>query len=85
MLLGLLILFYIMATTIRLTCDQKDLLEWFGTVVHTNDGENKYMYLPFWFKETNTPGIYEVYSLENIPDDLKEAVDDIRNTKADTD
>ena len=34
------------------------------------------MYLPFWFKATGTPGVFEIYNLESIPDDLKEAIDE---------
>lgn len=35
---------------------------------------NEYIYLPFWFKTTNNPDELIAYGIDEIPDDLKEAI-----------
>jgi len=55
------------------------ILNDYANIVQTKEG-NAYYHIPFWFKATDKPDVFEVHSLENIPDDLRGALE--RNRKA---
>lgn len=62
---------------VNLSQEQQDLFKNFGSVVNTAEG-NTYRYLPFWYKETDVKDVFEIISLEKVPDDLKDAIKDTR-------
>ena len=55
----------------------KDALEGIGTIAAIDN--SIYYYLPFWFKKTDKEGVYEVFSMANVPSTLKELLKNIRN------
>ena len=59
--------------------EQIDLLNNIGTIVNTADG-SVYKYLPFWFKETDEEGIYELFTFEQLPDELIETIKSMRDS-----
>ena len=59
--------------------EQTDLLNNIGTIVNTADG-NVYKYLPFWFKETDEKGVYELFTFEQLPDELIETIKSMRGS-----
>lgn len=49
--------------------EQTDLFNNIGTIVNTSEG-SVYRYLPFWFKETEEEDVYELFTFEQLPDEL---------------
>lgn len=50
-----------------------DLFDEVGQVVTTSEG-NTYRYFPFWIKDTKNDTIFELMSLDKLPDDLTEEI-----------
>jgi hypothetical protein len=42
---------------------------------------NRYFYIPFWFKKTDEEGIYEEYFLDDLPQELIDAIKFFRENK----
>jgi hypothetical protein len=61
---------------VKFSKEQIDLLNT-GTIVTTASGET-YRYLPYWFRETNEEGVYELFTFEKLTDELIETIKDIR-------
>jgi hypothetical protein len=53
---------------VKITKEQQELLDT-GTMVITPENVT-YRYLPFWYKETEDEGVFEVIPLGKLPDDL---------------
>lgn len=53
--------------------EQIDLFNNIGTIVNTAEG-SVYRYLPFWFKETEEEGVYELFTFEQLPDEFIEII-----------
>jgi len=53
--------------------EQTDLFNNIGTIVNTAEGR-VYRYLPFWFKETEEEDVYELFTFEQLPDELIESI-----------
>ena len=64
---------------IKFTQDQADLLRNAGTVIKFPNG-NKYMYLPFWYKDSED-NVLEEYNPDKIPDELREELKSQREAK----
>ena len=62
---------------LKFSKEQTDLFNQVGTIVNTANG-NIYRYLPFWFKETEQEGVYELLTFEQLPDELIETIKDMR-------
>ena len=63
----------------RLAQDKRTLHEFIkrnATVIITKD-DNHYYFLPYWFLDTKE-GSYELYPLGRLPEDLKEAIKNLR-------
>lgn len=58
--------------------EQTDLFNNVGTIVNTAEGST-YRYLPFWFKETNEEDVYELFTFEQLPNELIETIKRMRN------
>ena len=56
----------------KLSISQYRLLAKLGKMIYTKEG-NKYLYLPFWFKE-NQDGTFTIISSDKLPDDLLESL-----------
>jgi hypothetical protein len=54
---------------LKLEEQQKLMIEKLGHIVTTPSGST-YMHIPFWFKETDMYGVYEVISTEFLPEEL---------------
>lgn len=65
--------------TVKLTDEQKDLLNFFGTAVTV--GLNTYKYLPYWYKFEDGSQMQEQHSLDELPKDLTDYIHGIRGTK----
>jgi len=48
-----------------------------GSKIVTSEGI--YYYMPFWFKWNEEDATFSLYDYDNIPEDLKNAINDIRN------
>ena len=57
--------------------EQMELLNNMGTIVNTVSGET-YRYLPQWFRETEEEGVFELFTFENLPDELIDTIKDMR-------
>jgi len=66
-----------MAAIITLTKDQQDLLKSSGNHILSGDS---YYNLPQWFKETDKDGIFEVFFINELPDNVKQAAEKIIET-----
>jgi hypothetical protein len=64
-------------TRLKLTEPQEDFLKIAGNVVVTASGST-YYYMPFWYRKTDAPGIYEIHDLDHVPQELKEVIIDLR-------
>ncbi len=58
---------------VQLTKEIIDFLDYWGTIV--NIGDNKYQYMPLWFKTNNSENVHEVLTFENLPKELKDWID----------
>uniref|UniRef100_A0A6M3LRB3 Uncharacterized protein n=1 Tax=viral metagenome TaxID=1070528 RepID=A0A6M3LRB3_9ZZZZ len=47
------------------------------TKVHTRGG-SIYYYIPFWFTKTEEEDIFEEFSFDSLPEELKKAIKDLR-------
>lgn len=60
----------------------KEVLQFFlenGIIVDIVEGQKKYTFLPYWFEVIDAEkGIVIFHSLENVPDELKEAITEKR-------
>ena len=64
---------------IKLTQDQKNLLE-MGRKLQLNNSDKEFIYfLPFWFKIKEDSLEGELYMLDNLPEEFKEHIKAIRN------
>ena len=59
--------------------EQTDLFNNIGTIVNTAEG-SVYRHLPFWFKETEEEGVYELFTFEKLPDELIETIKSMRDS-----
>jgi len=57
--------------------EQIDLFNNIGTIVNTASGKT-YRYLPHWFRETEEKGVFELFTFENLPDELIDTIKDMR-------
>ena len=57
--------------------EQIDLFNNIGTTVSTPNGKT-YRYLPHWFRETEEEGVFELFTFENLPDELIDTIKDMR-------
>ena len=57
--------------------EQIQLFKENGVLASTPEGE--YMFLPFWFKETEAEDMFEAISLGKLPEDLKEFIIEFRD------
>lgn len=64
---------------VKLKRDSANFIERTGTSMVTNG--NEYFYIPFWFKKTDVFGMYEEYSLEDMPQELKDAITFFQDAK----
>jgi hypothetical protein len=64
---------------IKLTKQQEEFLL-NGTVVNTKGGE-KWIYFPYWFKETNEQGVFEEYTFEQLPEGIKKYLNNLKEKK----
>lgn len=55
-------------------CQRDFLLN--GSVVNT--GKDKWIYFPFWFKETSEIDVYEMVSFEKLPEGLKKYMENLK-------
>ena len=62
---------------VKLSKEQIDLFNNIGTIVSTTS-DKTYRYLPHWFRETEEEGVFEVFTFENLPDELINAIKDMR-------
>ncbi len=60
--------------------EQIDLFNNIGTIVTTEEGST-YKYLPFWFKETDEEGVYELFKFEQLPNELIDTIKNIRGER----
>ena len=60
--------------------EQVDLFNNIGTIVNTTSGKT-YRYLPYWFRETDEEGVFELFTLDRLPDELIDTIKDIRKEK----
>ena len=58
---------------IKFSKELTDLLDNIGTIVHTSE-DDIYRHIPFWFKETDEEGIYELLTFEQLPNELNELI-----------
>jgi hypothetical protein len=59
-----------MKVKVELTKSQKELFTRMGTVINTQKGE-KYLYMPFWFKEIEgEETAHEIMTFEQMPKEL---------------
>ena len=63
---------------VKFSKEQIDLFN-IGTIINTADG-SIYRYLPFWFKETDEEGVYELFTFEQLPDELIETIKSMRGS-----
>ncbi len=64
---------------IKFPKEQTELLNNIGTIVNTAEGST-YRHLPFWFKETDEEGIYELFTFEQLPDELIDIIKSMRDS-----
>ena len=64
---------------IKLTQNQINFLERGTTFVGPNGV--KWYYMPFWFKETEEARVFDKFSLDELPEDFKKALQDHRDGK----
>lgn len=62
---------------VRFPKEQVDLLDSMGTIVYTASGET-YRHLPHWFRETDVEGVFELFTFENLPDELIDTIKDMK-------
>ena len=67
---------------VKFSKEQVDLFNNIGTIVNTAEG-NTYGYLPFWFKETDEKGVYELFTFEQLPNELIETIKSMRDSNGD--
>jgi len=60
--------------------EQVDLFNNIGTIVNTASGKT-YRYLPYWFRETDEEGVFELFTFEELPDELIDTIKDIRKER----
>ena len=56
--------------------DDFKVIERLGSVINTSSG-SRYLYFPFWVKDMD--GQYHVMAFENLPKELTDAINEIRN------
>lgn len=52
-----------------------------GTTI--SDSHNFYMHIPFWFKQTSKPGIYEMMGFNALPEELQKEIEKHRPHRPD--
>jgi hypothetical protein len=61
---------------VKLTKEQVDFLK--GNSAHINDGQNKWYYLPFWFKEVDEDK-FEITQFDQLPGHVIDVIKDRRS------
>lgn len=64
-----------MKQIIKLSEDSIRLLKDNGSAVVNHNTGKLYMFLPFWFTETEEDGVYEMFNLGSLPKELKDLID----------
>ena len=59
---------------VKLTKEQLNIFYSIGIIVRDKDG-GVYMGIPHWIKETDDSGVFEVYPVDALPEDLTEMID----------
>lgn len=62
-----------MGQLVKFKPDVVDFLNKHVAVTFEEDNE-KWSYIPMWYKHTDEPDTFEVFNFENLPEDFKEAV-----------
>ena len=65
---------------LKIEKSQSNFLQEMGTEITTPNGE-KYFYMPFWFKQTEEEGVYELLTFDHLPKDVIELIHDFREGK----
>lgn len=55
----------------------KQFLEENSSVIVNSKGK-KYYYMPYWFHEIDDTGNFNIYHLDNLPEELKRLINQIR-------
>jgi len=62
----------------KLNIQQIGLIKSMASMVTSGHDGKQYFFLPFWFKETDENNIYEVFHLDNLPEDLTKQLPGVR-------
>ena len=54
---------------VKFSKEQVNFFDKIGTIVNAESGKT-YRYLPYWFRETEEEGVYELFTFERLPDEL---------------
>lgn len=57
----------------KLTESQIEMFESVGSLVYSKDDEI-YMNIPYWIKETEKKGVYEIFDIGELPQDVREQI-----------
>lgn len=63
---------------IKFTKETIELFKQLGTVVYVGD---TYLYMPYWFKETENKDVFEVTPTGKLPKDLEKFIKGLRSEK----
>jgi len=61
---------------VKFSKEQIELFNNIGTIVNTGSGKT-YRYLPHWFRETEEESVFELFTFENLPDELIDTIKDM--------
>jgi len=63
---------------IKLTQRSADFIASISTQIFSSNDETPYQFIPCWFKETEKKNVFEVFYLDNLPKELKDGIEKIR-------
>ena len=60
-------------TAIKFTESQIEMFEGMGTLIY-DENDEVYMHLPYWIKETEEKGVYDIFDIGELPKDVIEQI-----------
>lgn len=63
---------------------EESVIELFDSLASKVNTDTNYYYMPYWFRQTDEEGIYEIVRFERLPQDVKDLVHGERNISKET-
>uniref|UniRef100_A0A6M3LX62 Uncharacterized protein n=1 Tax=viral metagenome TaxID=1070528 RepID=A0A6M3LX62_9ZZZZ len=65
---------------VKFSKEQLSLFDQLGTIITTSKG-HIYQYIPFWFKTTQEEDIFELFTFEELPDEVIKPMGSVRRNR----